>query len=710
MKTLALTLLLLISWLPFGATAADGFKYQKRKLSQFVLTPAEYANLNLDQKVSYIKFFLVFMGTVEDMQDVSSAKKHALLDAIENFLAVLEPKAFAEEYKREGATCINSLNISSYVRSGDRLVCARPASANNAQCTGGQVSCGSAFASVVASAGSICITPPAAGTRPGHTATCVRRIAAMAGVRLDQRIADQILRAGANGQDKAAMEATAARMKTALLAFQEQRMPGGLSLRDYCARNNFVNGAIQREECGSLVRLADVFDANTILGEDAFRPGTLDATVPPAVQTQLRDVRALSDTCGPQAFDPDRAPGDMTCPNPEVRPATDTAAPPANPVARDKDGRPIKEGEAVPEDYVVDTPPPTPDRRDKDKDGGEVVPEEPPPTPRPPTPPPTDCLTRYEATLGPLACVACGLESRREANLRNGGGVSKWISLLGMMAQTYYGPYNVSNRASRTAFQKQVSEMVVSYGYCTNHEFPDYQEITPASNSTRRDWIEGRARLDDGYSGGERERGFAFSYGLMSNKRGGLFGNGTQVQNFNRPMCYTHEIFDDSGRHGFSSSSPAERQWRFRSMIAGHRSSFPNSGFGRCASAIEQRLGQDSLFRMCTIAVPAAGKPVIRPIAMTDEEWANNQSLYSTLARSCGFGERENNRDCDGGCESSTVFNTGTRLPRCKPPVERDEDEGDRPDPRPRGEPESPRDRPDPGPGPDNRGESESER
>ncbi len=312
-------------------------------------------------------------------------------------------------------------------------------------------------------------------------------------------------------------------------------------------------------------------------------------------------------------------------------------------------------------------PPPAEDEKGEKGSGIDVAPAppvEPPPevvTP-PPTyqpPPSTSCIERNRTKLGELACIACGLEEWNPADvLTNGGGATKWVALLGIMAQTYHGPYNPGDRASRDQYLGRVAEMVATYGYCTDNEYP------MSMPNDARDWIGGRSSLRQA---GQDQSEFANGFGLMSDKRGGLFTS--RVEYSSRPMTLAKQIFD-VGR-SWSRNSPHENQWRFRSMIRAHYNSYPSTAFSNCARAAENRMRNLQSLKMCTIREgqwPNGAMRIIRPDQMAPEEFGNNERFYAKLIRTCNVNApRVVPRHCDHSCYRSEAHRHATSvLPYCE--------------------------------------------
>jgi uncharacterized membrane protein YgcG len=251
-----------------------------------------------------------------------------------------------------------------------------------------------------------------------------------------------------------------------------------------------------------------------------------------------------------------------------------------------------------------------------------------------------NCMSRNQAKLGALACIACGIESAKPG-LAAHGGASNWVALLGVMAQRSYGPYRTNDELSRRSFQQRVAEMVTSYGYCTDREYPVQfpQEA--------RDHIDGRAQRND------NSLRLAQGFGLMSTVNGFFSG---QPENQNRPLEFADKIFGDNDRwSGWDTGNSQNRQWRFRSMIKAHSSSYPQSSFSKCARAIEGRLGSDPSFRMCPIRQgqwPNGAPRTLYASHISASEQTNNQKFYKAIATSCGLPEarREPNQFCDNNC------------------------------------------------------------
>jgi len=270
-----------------------------------------------------------------------------------------------------------------------------------------------------------------------------------------------------------------------------------------------------------------------------------------------------------------------------------------------------------------------------------------------------DCLSRNRAKLGVLACVACGMENAAPAEIRNhGGGVSKWVALLGVMAQSSYGPYNVNDEVSRKAFQQRVAEMVSSYGYCTDREYP----VTPG-NATR-ELIDGRPIR------GNQALQFAQNFELMSTING-IFSR--TPENQHAPLMYAQRMFDDSSRStGWDTGNVQNRQWRFRSMLKAHRYSYPNSAFSKCGNAVENRLRTSSHFNMCPIREgrwPNGQRRIEYQSHVTAKEMANNQNFYEAMASSCGLPKQRPmpSRLCDNNCWGNfgTFRHASSHMPQC---------------------------------------------
>lgn len=270
-----------------------------------------------------------------------------------------------------------------------------------------------------------------------------------------------------------------------------------------------------------------------------------------------------------------------------------------------------------------------------------------------------DCMARQRAKLGTLACVACGMEKAAPAEILNhGGGVGKWVALLGVMAQQSYGPYNVNDQISRQAFQQRVAEMVSSYGYCTDREYP----ITPANGT--RDFIDGKPLR------GQQALQFSQNFGLMSTV-GGFFSS--TPENQNEPLRYAQQIFNDGGPTGWDAGNAQNRQWRFRSMLKAHRQSYKASPFSQCANAVESRLATSKNFRMCPMRQgqwPNGHPRMLYPSHVTPQEMANNQGFYEAMASSCGLPKQRKipSQLCDHNCWGNQTFrHASSQMYQCDP-------------------------------------------
>lgn len=367
-------------------------------------------------------------------------------------------------------------------------------------------------------------------------------------------------------------------------------------------------------------------------------------------------------------------PGDTS--PPAVTPPPEVTPPPAG----SDEGVPAIEefggnNDPIPED-------PADEKGEKGEKGESTVPApevRPPPevvevTPEPPR---DDCMSRNRTKLGELACIACGLEEWNPADvLQQGGGATKWVALIGIMAQTYHGPYNPGNSGSKDLYLTRVAEMISAYGYCTDNEYP-----MSLPNETRN-WLDGSSTLA---TKGPDQTKFASGFGLMSSKKA-LFAN--HVQNANRPMYYAKEIFDVG--NGWEKRNPQNHQWRFRSMIKAHYSNYPETSFSRCAVRAEARMKNLDSQKMCPIregTTASGGRGVAYTKKMQPHEFGKNESFYAKLVGRCGVKVRNRfpNYTCDNGCKESRVLvGSVGHMKYCKPVSCPDCDKGDEPEgPRP---------------------------
>jgi hypothetical protein len=317
--------------------------------------------------------------------------------------------------------------------------------------------------------------------------------------------------------------------------------------------------------------------------------------------------------------------------------------------------------------------------------------------PPPVVPPTDDCDARNRTKLGDLACIACAMEEWNPADvLTQGGGVTKWVALMGVMAQTYHGPYNVGNKESKDFYLGRVAEMVSAYGYCTDNEYP-----MNLPNDTR-DWLDGSSSLREP---GPEQAEFANGFGLMSDKRGGLFQSTPEYTS--RPMTLPKQIFD-VGR-SWTHWNPQHHQWRFRSMLHAHYRSYPNTAFSRCAVRAEARMKNLSSLKMCPIREETWPNGALRTVTskkMELQEFGQNERFYQKLVTRCHVKVRRSvpNLKCDNSCYHSDAHKHAVaEMPRCErqtPECESGCGNHDKP-----GEPDHPR----PGDGGDGSGDGSSD-
>src|SRR5688572_306856 len=143
LKPIKILILLLAASLAIPVFAAP--KAKPQKLADMVLTYREFQTLHHHQKITYIKFLVRFLGTIESMQSFPAAKKTALREQILRIFEVLPSAHAVDNYVRGdasivGKTCIYGLNVSQYARNANgRYTCQ---SVGGNACSGGQVQCG----------------------------------------------------------------------------------------------------------------------------------------------------------------------------------------------------------------------------------------------------------------------------------------------------------------------------------------------------------------------------------------------------------------------------------------------------------------------------------------------------------------------------------------------------------------------------------------
>jgi hypothetical protein len=563
------------------------------QLSDMILDGDEYFSLTLEQKVTYLKFQLHMMVTLEDLQDLPGADKHAALD-------LLWSTAYADS-SLTGQSCVNAFNEGQWTvsqRTG-RLYCKV---AESIDCGGGQIECAKSLQEQVPGLGRVCVKDPGANAHPGRTAACVDKLSSMAGASLNARLEGKAL---ADGKDPAAYHEKAKKLRAALQPFSTQMA------------SNCRNG-VQTEECGKMRELRDAFVTTTVLKQDAYKDGV-------KFKPTAEQKKALQATYKPAAGETAviADPNETANPSPNKTHGKGPKAPKVD-TSYLNDSASATKVEAIPEDKSPETKPAlkakTKSSKHKKEKGG-------------------SCESRYHAQLGALSCVACGLEDAASADTNSGDGVGNWISLLGVSAQAFYGSYNTQDENSRRALQQRVMEMVASYGYCTNEQYPIDTNSVPS-----RDWIDGRKAAPHAGlilpSASERE--FANAYG---------FGN---------RMAFAAELFDDSNREtGWDRGNVQQRQWRFRSRL--QAAAKGNSKFSACAAKLEDRLDLSSTFKVCSSKRGGNAKKI--------DDLGPNQKLYSAMAKACGLPSKREfkSMECDNQCWGSYVYSSqDTQMKNCR--------------------------------------------
>jgi hypothetical protein len=248
--------------------------------------------------------------------------------------------------------------------------------------------------------------------------------------------------------------------------------------------------------------------------------------------------------------------------------------------------------------------------------------------------------------------VECGLEKAFPKDAKRG--FENWVALIGIMAQTYHGREDLSKGGSKIGLQEKVINMLSSYGYCTNLDYPiDLRD----SGKDVRDWIDGERSLS-GWS-------IFNGNGPDKDKFADIFG--FHKATFSS-MTYASEVFHN---RWFDSTGVQERQWRFRSMIRGYQHNFPSTSFSSCAQALEKNIQRTKPLNLCS--TPKAHNSYAPPVSLT--ALANNDKLYKTLMANCHLSgpHIHKNQNCDNICwHSATLGEGSTHMPRCYEPPAND--------------------------------------
>lgn len=288
-------------------------------------------------------------------------------------------------------------------------------------------------------------------------------------------------------------------------------------------------------------------------------------------------------------------------------------------------------------------------------------------------PPPTgDCMQRYEAQLGPLACVACGLE-QADPSVAGGGGASQFVALLGVVSQTYDGPHKANTAHGKQKLLEDVIDRLASYGYCTNSEYGANALSGAQNQSLVRGIIDGRQPMTSGWwifkrRNKQLEAQVFSSFGIQSQRPDTTSAYAQEMFN---PFCQMNkDRYPDQYRYVncvptkplFGSAKPPAsfRQVNYHAMAQGHYTQFPGAQFSRCAQATKTRSLQKAEFDFCQ-----ANRGLF---AANQNGVSASYRFKEAIYRSCGMGSPRKERTyCPRDCVNSTVFGyAATRLPRCE--------------------------------------------
>lgn len=613
-----LTYIFLISVLAVSAFAGAELPRKDRKLHELVLTSDELFELSFVQKITYFRYLLEFMATMEDLQSVRAdsnvAKAHVFRQLQEFLLSEAHAETYVKDASIVGKTCIHSATVSEYYKASNGQYYCKDQSRD---CGGGKRTCAEGLSGIIPELKTICIRPPKPGVHPGHTALCVQEVERKLGsIGLGNGFASVAERLK-NPEEVDKYKEMSVRIQGQLKEFAEARMNGGLSVREYCgtARDdekrgqNSANSGLQTEECTALVRLVDKFNVATSINESPYRTAAVQTAKEPA-QVETAAAREEPAARQGEAKENDRS---------QVVSAVRQDSGPAKiPLLKKRIEREaLEEAVSTSNADLQSAKKPAAASQTSQRVGS--------------------CEKKYEAQLGSLSCVACALE---QLDPGAKAGVGNWISLVGSMAQKYYGPYGPSESA---AFKRQVIEMVASYGFCTDKEYPAHLD-----SSHQRNWQEGK------FSG----RGFPQDYGFADRQRalGDIFGLNSKAS--------AEDIFDDSSSSsGWDVGNVQERQWRFQSKIHAHAKDNPGSAFAQCGQALERRITSSKYLKMCErkVVKTKSGNPGIwRQPNISKTQINNNYAYFKTMATKCGVSvkRQQPHMMCDHSCWGSRHFST----------------------------------------------------
>ena len=339
------------------------------------------------------------------------------------------------------------------------------------------------------------------------------------------------------------------------------------------------------------------------------------------------------------------------------------------------------------------TLPPTPTARPAD-------------APAQPIDPGSNCEGQMATNLGVLSCVACGLAAN-DSDAQSQG-VSEFVALMGVVAQTYDGgPYSSYTASGRESLLTHVIDRISAYGFCTDQEYGSGALNSINSQRLIRNIIDGKEKTRESFLffklgtsdsadaafsslgiGPQQLRGIrsaqfespensgrfpasenvAMERNMGDRQPASLFGWFRRNPRTQAPsQAYAVELFNGRGDRqtvnrtrrnspsGFNSSrrNPAQQRWEFQSQAQGHATAFPQSAFSSCTAGLQRRGGAKESFNICT--------PSNRGFQLNLKNYKANEKLRDALYTRCGMKAPQRQRPafCPSACINSYAYGSG---------------------------------------------------
>jgi hypothetical protein len=456
--------LILIGLAASCAATSAAPKTRDRRLSEYILTFDQFNNIDLPERVEYIKFLGRFLAAVEDAQKgpVDKTKTAKLL---QKFMELAMSQAYAEaNYDKSGdgiagQTCIHSFAVSEYVKNKNGVWVCKPPETSS-QCGSGETGCGDQLYKMAKQ------IPGQQGLKglcapkdfKHRTDNCWKKFVKIGGKKLEQAIAGHVDEIYKSPEERKQFSQFSALAKATLEEFQNQSIGGGLTIREYCQLNgkdrgkNSLNGGLQDEECKTIVAAVDTFAPATGLPEKVnVDPANVE---PAAADVPAAKTQKPADTGESDLF---------TEKNTTVA-YKKHAKDEVTEVVPEPQGEPKDEPKKANQEKAPQA----------DEPDAQAAPEK----------------AKAPKNLGPLDCVAKGLAKQLGSSSASYG---NWVALMGVIVQKQSGNDHYTSEGDAAAFQSKVIDAIGSFGYCRDVTYP----IDVASDGNINDWITGKKDPSD---------------------------------------------------------------------------------------------------------------------------------------------------------------------------------------------------------------------